>query len=132
MRVTTPATPTVSKWPMWLLGLVIMIDQIDQNVLRGVASDLQNDLHLSDLQIGLLLSAFVLVNGLVSVPAGYLADRFIRTRTVGHTVVAWSGMSALPAAMPNFPTLFAIRGALGFGQAITEPCCASLLADYYP
>jgi MFS family permease len=117
---------------MWLLGLVIMVDQIDQNVLRGVASDLQKDLDLSDLQIGLLLSAFVLVNGLVSVPAGYLADRFIRTRTVGHTVVAWSGITAATAAMPNFPTLLAVRGALGFGQAITEPCCASLLADYYP
>lgn len=117
---------------MWLLGLVIMVDQIDQNVLRGVASDLQKDLHLTDLQIGLLLSAFVLVNGLISVPAGYLADRFIRTRTIGHTVVAWSGITALTAAMPNFPTLLAVRGALGFGQAITEPCCASLLADYYP
>ncbi len=117
---------------MWLLGLVIMVDQIDQNVLRGVASDLQKDLKLSDLQIGLLLSAFVLVNGLISVPAGYLADRFIRTRTVGHTVVAWSGITAATAVMPNFPTLLAVRGALGFGQAITEPCCASLLADYYP
>ncbi len=117
---------------MWLLGFVIMIDQIDQNVLRGVATDLQKDLHLSDLQIGLLLSAFVLVNGLISVPAGYLADRFIRTRTVGHTVVAWSGITALTAAMPNFPSLLAVRGALGFGQAITEPCAASLLADYYP
>ncbi len=117
---------------MWLLGFVIMVDQIDQNVLRGVATDLQKDLNLSDLQLGLLLSAFVLVNGLVSVPAGYLADRFIRTRTVGHTVVAWSGITALTAAMPNFVSLLAVRGALGFGQAITEPCCASLLADYYP
>jgi len=117
---------------MWILGLVIMIDQIDQNVLRGAASEMQRDLGLSDLQVGLLLSAFVLVNGLVSVPAGYLADRFIRTRTVGHTVVAWSGITALTAAMPNFPSLLAVRGALGFGQAITEPCCASLLADYYP
>ena len=113
-------------------GLVIMIDQIDQNVLRGVASDLQKDLHLSDLQIGLLLSAFVFVNGLISVPAGYLADRFIRTRTVGHTVVAWSGITAITAAMPNFPTLLAVRGALGFGQAITEPCCASAARRLLP
>lgn len=132
MRVNTTQTPSTSKWPMWLLGFVIMVDQIDQNVLRGVASELQKDMGFSDLQIGLLLSAFVLVNGLVSVPAGYLADRFIRTRTVGHTVVAWSGITALTAAMPNFPSLLAVRGALGFGQAITEPCCASLLADYYP
>ncbi|MEY2397218.1 MAG: hypothetical protein QOJ00_392, partial [Actinomycetota bacterium] len=117
---------------MWLLGLVIMIDQVDQNLLRGVQTDLQKDLHLSDFQIGLLLSAFILVNGLISVPAGYLADRFRRNRTVGHTIVAWSGLSAATAVMPNYASLVAVRGALGFGQAITEPCCASLLADYYP
>jgi MFS family permease len=117
---------------MWVLGLVIMIDQVDQNLLRGVQTELQRDLHLSDFEIGLLLSAFILVNGLISVPAGYLADRYRRNRTIGHTIVAWSGLSAATAVMPNFGSLFAIRGALGFGQAITEPCCASLLADYYP
>ena len=117
---------------MWVLGLVIMIDQVDQNLLRGVQTELQRDLHLSDAQIGVLLSAFVLVNGLISVPAGYLADRFRRNRTVGHTIVAWSGLSAATAVMPNYGSLVAVRGALGFGQAITEPCCASLLADYYP
>jgi MFS family permease len=117
---------------MWVLGLVIMIDQVDQNLVRGVQTDLQRDLHLSDAQIGLLLSAFVLVNGLISVPAGYLADRFRRNRTVGHTIVAWSGLSAATAVMPNYASLVAVRGALGFGQAITEPACASLLADYYP
>jgi MFS family permease len=117
---------------MWVLGLVIMIDQIDQNLVRGVQTELQRDLHLSDAQIGLLLSAFVLVNGLISVPAGYLADRFRRNRTVGHTIVAWSGLSAATAVMPNYASLVAVRGALGFGQAITEPACASLLADYYP
>ena len=117
---------------MWILGLVIMIDQVDQNIVRGVQNDLKADLGLQDFHIGILLSAFVLVNGLISLPAGYLADRWIRTRTVGHTVVAWSGITALTAAMPNFASLVAIRGALGFGQAITEPSCASLLGDYYP
>jgi MFS family permease len=51
---------------------------------------------------------------------------------VGHTVVGWSGITALTAASPNFPVLLTVRSALGFGQAITEPSCASLLADYYP
>lgn len=117
---------------MWILGLVIMIDQVDQNIVRGVQNDLKADLGLTDFHIGLLLSSFVLVNGLISLPAGYLADRWIRTRTVGHTVVAWSGITAVTAAMPNFASLLAVRGALGFGQAITEPSCASLLGDYYP
>ena len=126
------AQPSPSPWPMWVLGLVIMIDQVDQNIVRGVVTPLKEEFGVGDAAIGLLLSAFVLVNGLVTVPAGYLADRWNRTRTVGHTVVAWSGITAVTAAAPNFASLVAIRGALGFGQAITEPACASLLADYYP
>jgi MFS family permease len=117
---------------MWVLGLVIMIDQVDQNIVRGVATPLKEHFDLSDLQVGILLSSFIAVNGLVSVPAGYLADRWNRTRTVGHTVVGWSAITALTAAAWNYPVLLAVRSALGFGQAITEPSAGSLLADYYP
>jgi MFS family permease len=117
---------------MWVLGLVILIDQIDQNILRGVVTPLKEDLGLGDLQIGVLLTTYAIVNGLITVPAGYLADRWNRSRTMGNTIVAWSGLTAATAAMPNFASLVAIRSALGFGQAITEPSAASLIADYYP
>ena len=116
---------------MWILGLVIMIDQADQNIVRGVATPIQGAFHLTDLEVGVLLSCFIVVNGLVSVPAGYLADRWHRTRTVGHTVVIWSAITGLTAAAWSYPALIAIRSALGFGQAVTEPSIASLLADHY-
>ena len=74
----------------------------------------------------------MLVNGIVTVPAGYLADRWHRTRTIGHTVVAWSGITMLTAASQNFGQLIAGRALLGFGQAITEPSANSLISDYYP
>jgi MFS family permease len=117
---------------MWVLGLVIMIDQIDQNIVRGVVPQLKEAFGVNDAQIGLLLSAFVVVNGLVTVPAGYLADRWNRTRTIGHTVVGWSAITMLTAAAGTFGVLLALRAALGFGQAVTEPSAASLLSDYYP
>src|SRR6478609_12018444 len=105
---------------MWILGLVVMVDQI------------KADFHVNDAAIGLLLSAFVLVNGLVTVPAGYLADRWNRTRTIGHTVLGWSFITMLTAAANSFATLVGLRALLGFGQAVTEPSAASLLSDYYP
>ena len=127
-----PGVTQVSSWPMWLLGLVIMVDQVDQNIVRGVQGVLKEDMALNDFEIGLLLSSFVLVNGVITVPAGYLADRWNRSRTIGHTVVAWSAITALTGLFRNFGWLLAIRSALGFGQAITEPAAASLIADYYP
>ncbi len=121
----------VSTWPMWVLGLVIGIDTTDQSIVRGIVPQLKSAFHVGDFDIGLLLSAFVLVNGVVTLPAGYLADRWRRSRTIGTTVIGWSLISALGAAAWNFPVLVAIRGLLGFGEGITEPSANSLLADYY-
>lgn len=117
--------------PMLILGLVTLIDQVDQNIIRGITKQLQLDFGLSDFALGVLLSSFIFVNGVVTVPAGYLADRLNRTRTIGNTIVGWSGLTVLTAAMPNFGSMLAVRSTLGFGQAITEPATASLLGDYY-
>lgn len=116
---------------MWVLGLVIGIDTLDQSIVRGIVPQLKSAFHVGDFGIGILLSAFVLVNGVVTLPAGYLADRWKRSRTIGTTVVGWSLISALGAAAMNFPVLVAIRGLLGFGEGVTEPSANSLLADYY-
>lgn len=129
---TIGAQPAVSNWPMWLLGLVLLVDAMDQSIVRGLVTPLKEEFGVGDAAIGLLTSAFILVNGIITVPAGYLADRWHRTRTIGHTVVMWSIISALGAAAPTFASLVVLRGMLGFGQAITEPSAASLLADYYP
>lgn len=126
------STSSVTNWPMWLLGFVTLVDQLDQNIIRGIEKQLRAEFGLSDISFGVLLSSFILVNGLVTVPAGYLADRLNRTRTIGNTVIGWSAITAATAAMPNFGSMLAVRSSLGFGQAITEPATASLIGDYYP
>lgn len=118
--------------PMWVLGLVILVDEMDKNIVRGLITPLKDEFGVGDLGISVLLSLALLFNGIITVPAGYLADRWVRTKAIGHTVVGWSGLTALGAAAMNFPMLVALRSALGFGQAITEPSAASLIGDYYP
>jgi len=118
--------------PMWVLGLVILMDETDKNIIRGMNTTLEEYFHVGDSSIGLLLSAALLFNGLVTVPAGYLADRWNRTRSISLTVVGWSGLTAAGAASAGFPMLVGMRSALGFGQGITEPSAASLIGDYYP
>lgn len=121
-----------SAWPMWVLAFVIMIDQVDQNILRGAATPIQHAFHLSDFDLGALLACYTVANGVVSVPAGYLADRWVRRKGIARTLVAWSGITALTAAAWNFGALLAVRTALGFGQALSEPSSSSLLSDLYP
>ena len=96
---------------MWVLGLVILVDEIDKNIVRGLITPLKEDFGVGDLGIGVLLSLALLFNGLITVPAGYLADRWNRTQAIGHTVVGWSALTAAGAAVGQLPD--AGRPALG-------------------
>lgn len=121
-----------AKKPLYVLSGVALIDQIDVSILRGVLPQLEKEFGLNDFQLGLLGFAFVFVNAIATIPAGWFADRHSRTKIIGWTLLSWSGLSALSAAAFNFPSLFAARAALGIGQAVDDPCSTSLLTDYYP
>src|SRR2546423_9180468 len=118
--------------PMWVLGLVVLMDEVDKNIVSGMVTPLKDHFGVGDAAIGLLFSMQLLFNGLITVPAGYLADRWNRKQAMGKTVLAWSGMTAAGATALNFPMLVGFRSMLGFGQAVSEPSAASLIRDYYP
>lgn len=121
-----------AKKPLVVLSLVALVDQVDTSILRGVLPLLEDEWNLSDLQLGALGFAFIFVNVVATIPAGWVADRYTRTRIVGWTLLSWSGLSALSAIAVNYPTLFLARAALGIGQAVDDPSSTSLLTDYYP
>ena len=121
-----------AKRPLIVLSLVALIDQIDASIIRGVLPYIQKEFRLSDFALGSLSSAFVFVNAIATIPAGWVADRYKRTTIVGWTMLSWSALSGLSALAFNFPSLFAARASLGIGQAIDDPSSTSLLSDYYP
>ena len=118
--------------PLVLLSAVTLVDQIDTSILRGVLPLIQDDFGLADWQLGALGFAFVFVNAIASIPAGWVADRVKRTRLIGWTLLSWSVLSVLSALSRSYGQLFAARASLGFGQAIDDPASTSLLADHYP
>jgi MFS family permease len=124
--------PRLLAEPMWVLGLVVLVDEVDKNIVRGVIDPLKTEFGVGDFAIGVLLSMQLLFNGIITVPAGYLADRWNRTRAIGTTVIAWSALTAAGAGALGFAMLVGLRSVLGFGQAVSEPSGASLLGDYYP
>jgi len=123
----------VTNWPMWVVGLTLFVDGMDQYIVRGSSNQIKAAFGVGDTAIGLLFSAFILVNGIVTMPAGYLADRWNRTRAMAVTIVLWSLISALGGLVPTaaFGLLVVIRASLGFGQAVTDPSGSSVIADYY-
>jgi MFS family permease len=128
-----PRLISVSNWPMWVVGFTLMIDGVDQYIVRGSSDQIEHAFGVGDTAIGVLFSAFILVNGIVTLPAGYLADRWNRTKAMAYVIVAWSVISAVGGLVPTsaFGLLVLVRATLGFGQAVTDPSGSSVIADFY-
>jgi MFS family permease len=119
------------KRPALLLAGVSLIDSIDRGILPGVLTEVQDDLGFSDTQMGALAAAFVIAGFLVVLPAGYVADRFSRTRTIAIVLAAWGAVSAVNATVVSYWQFLVVRSTLGVGETIDNPASSSLLSDYY-
>ncbi len=123
---------TYGRRPLVILSLVAFVDAVDRGILPGVLSDVQDDLGFSDFQAGMLGTAFVLASFLVVVPAGYLADRAARTKTIAVVLASWGALSMVTATVTGFAQFLAVRALLGVGETVDNPASQSLIADYYP
>lgn len=123
---------TYGRRPLVVLCLVAFVDAVDRGILPGVLSDVQDDLGFSDFQAGLLGTAFVLASFVVVVPAGYLADRTARTKTIAIVLASWGVLSMVTATVTGFAQFLAVRALLGVGETVDNPASQSLIADYYP
>jgi MFS family permease len=132
------ATTAKTNWgrygrkPIVLLALVAFIDSVDRGILPGVLDAVQDDLGFDDFQAGLLGTVFVLAGFLVVLPAGYVADRYPRTRIIAFVLASWGLISALNAAVVSYWQFLAVRATLGVGETVDNPASQSLIADYYP
>ncbi len=119
-------------WPLVVMAMVSLVDQIDVAVAKGVLPILEDEWGLSDLQLGATVSVFVFVSTLATIPAGYVADHYRRNRVIGWTLLSWTGLIMLSATAVNFVNLLFARGLMGIGQAVDDPASTSYLADSYP
>jgi MFS family permease len=118
--------------PLVIMGLVNLVDQIDVSVARGVLPLLEDEWGLGDTQLGLLASIFVVVSAVATIPAGWVADHYRRTRVIGWTLLSWSGLILLSATAVNYVNLLVARAFMGIGQAVDDPASTSYLGDSYP
>lgn len=117
--------------PLNILFLIALVDAIDRGILPGVLTTVQDDLGFSDTEAGYLGSIFILTGFFVTLPAGYLADRYRRTRIIAVVLASWGAISALNSLVRNLGQFLAVRAALGVGETIDNPASQSLVADYY-
>ncbi|MGA2776854.1 MAG: MFS transporter [Steroidobacteraceae bacterium] len=117
---------------VYLLAAVLFINYIDRGVMPTAGPMMLTDLHLSNTQLGLLLSAFSWTYVLFQVPVGWLAERYGAHRILAAGLILWASVTMLIGLSSTFTVLFGLRLLLGLGESTGFPCVSKLLAAAVP
>jgi sugar phosphate permease len=130
-----PVPPRVRRAQVIALSLLILsgvINYVDRGTLAIANHNIANDLGLSLVQMGLLLSAFSWSYALAQLPTGGLVDRIGPRRFLGAGLIVWSIAQAAGGLVSNFTQFIAARMCLGIGEAPQYPSAARVVSNWYP
>ena len=140
--MTKSDRPTASLVPIrWIVTLVTFcvagVSFLDRNNISIAAVQVQKEFGLSDAELGLVFSAFVMGYAFCQPFAGRMADRFGPYKTVAVGVFWWSLFTTATALVPpgaawSFALLLAVRAALGIGESVIFPASNRLVSSWIP
>lgn len=114
-----------------LLWIVALLNYLDRQVIFSLFPLLRASLHLNDVQLGLLGSAFLWVYAGFSPLAGWAGDRFGHRRVIVFSLAIWSLITAATALAQNFPSLILVRGLMGVSEAFYIPAALALISAWH-
>jgi len=116
-----------------LLTIVYGFNFIDRQIVGILAPFIQEDLGLTNTELGLLIGlAFAVFYTTVAIPIAWLADRYSRVNILSIALATWSGFTALTGMATNFIQIGLARMGVGIGEAGGSPTSHSIISDMYP
>ncbi|TML63766.1 MAG: MFS transporter [Actinobacteria bacterium] len=122
----------VGIFPLGVLLGLSTVERFDFFAFGVLSPEIRHTFHLSNagfLSIAALTAALPI---LLSVPVGYLGDRYRRVRITQVAGVVWGITAVLTGLAPAVLVLVLARLLGGAGLLVNESVHPSLLADYYP
>ncbi len=114
-----------------LLSVVGCLNYLDRIMVTTMRVSLIEAIPMTEAQFGLLTSVFLWVYGLLSPFAGFLADRFNRSRVIITSLFLWSLVTWLTAHATTFNELLITRALMGVSEACYLPAALALIMDYH-
>lgn len=108
------------------------VSYVDRQVMAAIAASVRKALDMSAAQYGLVAAAFSMAYLVAAPLAGVLVDRVGARRGLVASIVAWSAVSAVHAAVPTFAALFVLRVLLGAAEAPSFPAAAQAVRRALP
>ena len=113
---------------LWFIGLLNYLDRVMITTMRG---SIVAEIPMTEAQFGLLTAAFLWTYGILSPFAGFLADRYSRSRVIIISLFSWSLVTWLTAHATTYGELLATRMLMGLTEAAYIPAALALITDYH-
>lgn len=120
------------KWlVVGMLWFVCFFNYADRQAVFAVFPLIKQQMHLSDVELGIVGSSFMWMYALFGPFAGWLCDRLPRKLLVLGALIFWSFATAATALAHSYPQLVLCRALGGLGEAFYFPAAMSLISDYH-
>ncbi len=135
-KVSARPTRGQARFAFTILLIINILNYANRYVLSAVLSQIHQapkfgGLGLTQSELGLIGSSFLLVYAVAALPLGIWADKSSRKNIVALCVGIWSIATVLAGITSNFVQLFSTRAILGIGEAGYAPASLSLLGDFF-
>lgn len=115
------------------LWFIYVLNFLDRQLLSILAKPIQDTLHITDSQLGLLGGLyFAFFYCFIAIPVGWLADRTNRVAVLAIACGIWSAATMACGLSRNFGQLAVSRMTVGFGEAGGVPPSYAIITDYFP
>ena len=120
------------KWLLiGMLWFVCFFNYADRQAIFSVFPLLKDQLHLSNVQLGIIGGAFTWMYALFGPFAGSLCDRLPRKTLILGALIFWSLITAATSICRDYSQIIAVRAFSGLGEAFYFPAAMSIISDYH-
>ena len=121
-----------AHWILIMCSILYMINYMDRNVLTVVLQPIKLEMGLSDSELGILQTIFILSIALFSFPIAFMVDRWSRRKSIGLMAIVWSIFTAVTGLARNFVGLLIPRAFVGVGEAGFSAGGTAMITAAYP
>jgi MFS family permease len=114
-----------------ILTSINFLNYIDRQIIYAVFPLIKDEMLLSDRQLGLIGSAFVIIYLLTSPIFGRLGDLVSRRGIIALGVGLWSLATVGASFARNYSQLLLARSLVGIGEASYAVTAPTLISDYF-
>jgi MFS transporter, ACS family, D-galactonate transporter len=125
--------PTQKRYQvLFLIFINVVINYMDRTNLAVAGNEISKEFYFTDLQMGLIFSAFSWTYVIFQIPGGMLVKQYGPRVLYAITLITWSITTVMQASAKGLATLVGLRMATGVFEAPAFPINNRVVSSWFP